>query len=95
MQFDAHMLITGKFVVPIPVFGHLPHEARIPQTCVFRLCYDRDELTTLKTRLENRTMNTYTIGDATVTVEHDGRDWSPEDSNYRQRYSYVIATPDW
>ena len=40
-------------------------------------------------------METFTIGNATVTVEHDGRDYHPDDSAYRQRYTYAIRTDAW
>ncbi|AEK10060.1 hypothetical protein FDH96_gp107 [Mycobacterium phage Rey] len=37
----------------------------------------------------------FTIGDATVKVEHDGQDFDPDFRAYRQRYTYIITTPDW
>lgn len=37
----------------------------------------------------------FDINGATVTVWHDGRDYSPEDSGYRQRYGYKITTKTW
>lgn len=32
---------------------------------------------------------------ASVTVSHDGSDYSPGDAGYRQRYAYSIATSEW
>lgn len=40
-------------------------------------------------------MSTYSIAGATVSVDHIGRDYSPEDRDYRQRYSYSIVTDAW
>ncbi|WP_141564265.1 hypothetical protein [Mycolicibacterium palauense] len=37
----------------------------------------------------------YTIGDAAVTVEHEGSDFDPDFRAYRQRYTYTITTPEW
>lgn len=40
-------------------------------------------------------MQTFKIGDATVTVEHEGSDYHPSDMGTRQRYAYSIVTPAW
>lgn len=40
-------------------------------------------------------MITRTIADATITVEHDGTHWHADDRGNRQRYRYVISTPQW
>ncbi|MFT7021375.1 MAG: hypothetical protein ACJA07_000452 [Rhodococcus sp. (in: high G+C Gram-positive bacteria)] len=40
-------------------------------------------------------MITKNIADSTITVEHDGNHWQPDDRGNRQRYRYVISTPQW
>ncbi|MCV7174855.1 hypothetical protein [Mycolicibacterium sphagni] len=40
-------------------------------------------------------METFIIGTATVTVEHDGANREPGSRESRQRYSYSIVTPEW
>lgn len=40
-------------------------------------------------------METFNVNGATVTVWHDGRDYSPQDSDYRQRYGYRIIADGW
>lgn len=39
--------------------------------------------------------HTFDVNGDTVTVWHDGRDYSPEDSGYRQRYGYRIVANGW
>ena len=36
-------------------------------------------------------MQTFNIGNGTVELWHEGPDYSPEDSGYRQRYAYRIT----
>jgi hypothetical protein len=40
-------------------------------------------------------MQTFTIDDATVSIESIGNERQPADMAYRQRYSYSIVTPVW
>lgn len=33
--------------------------------------------------------------ESSIVLRHDGNEYQPEDECYRQRYSYVITTPEW
>lgn len=37
----------------------------------------------------------FTVGNATVIVEHEGRERDPDFDGYRQKYRFEITTPQW